>query len=71
MRSRRQSRLGENLLPTCATGLSAGARAKANGTLPHLPFWHRIADFTFVQHGWDWDGPKALSAGLLIGRPHS
>jgi hypothetical protein len=62
---------GKNLLPARATGLSAGARAKENGTLPHLPFWHRIADFSFVQHGEDWEGPEALCAGLLIRRPHS
>jgi hypothetical protein len=70
MRSRRQSRLGENLSPARAKGLSAKARAKENGTLPHLPFWHRIVDFSFVQHGEDWDGLEALFAGLLIGRPH-
>jgi hypothetical protein len=62
---------GGNSSPARATGLRAGARAKENGILPHLPFWHRIADFPFVQHGEDWDGPKAVFAGLLIGRPHS
>jgi hypothetical protein len=69
MRSRRQGRLGENLSPARATGLSARARAKANRTLPHLPFWHRIAVFVFAHLGWDWDGPEALLAGLVIEWP--
>jgi hypothetical protein len=60
---------GGNSSPACATGLRAGARAKENGTLPHLPFWHRIADFAFVQHGGDWNGPKRPVAGLLAVRP--